>query len=68
MMSGYPTASPPKNFFPSRAFSRVFLGVWAFFLKDPAIAGLRFSLLGRIFTEWSNDQGIMEKVIKRKTK
>jgi hypothetical protein len=37
-------------------------------LKDPAIAGLRFSLVGRIFTGWSSDQGIIEKVKKRKTK
>jgi hypothetical protein len=35
-------------------------------MKDPAIAGLWFSLVGRIFTGWSSDQGIIEKVIKRK--
>jgi hypothetical protein len=39
-----------------------------FFLKDPIIAGLRFLLVGRIFTEWSNDQGIIKKIIKKKNK
>jgi hypothetical protein len=41
---------------------------WIFFLKDPAIAGLQFSLVGRIFTEWSNDQGIIKKIIKKNKK
>jgi hypothetical protein len=37
-----------------------------FFLKDPAIADFRFSLVGRIFTKWPSDQGIIKEVIKRK--
>jgi hypothetical protein len=39
-----------------------------FFLKDPAIAGLRFSLVGRIFTSWPYDQGVTGKENQRKTR